>query len=204
MFIPGAAPWIHVTLYYSSFFAANALLGMFGGWVGHDTIVDVEQGSPGTQTLKIRRGVKSGPSGYTGSHKVFWDWFYEGCNSLGPWIPPEHQPAIAPVNMDRRWQTNTRNDVNYDIFHAQDAAILFQRTFKSDKLASLSGPLRQQYDIAEHMLKLAIHFANRFKIHSFALDSFGIPGKRGRVVRTVVTKKPPSVVQQSALHFLLA
>jgi hypothetical protein len=33
MLIPSAAPWAHVTLYYSSFFAANAILGMFGVWV---------------------------------------------------------------------------------------------------------------------------------------------------------------------------
>src|SRR5437870_13269655 len=33
MFIPSNAPWAHVTLYYSSFFGANAILGMFGGWL---------------------------------------------------------------------------------------------------------------------------------------------------------------------------
>src|SRR6266581_4007811 len=35
MFIPSNAPWAHVTLYYSSFFAANAILGMFGGWLDY-------------------------------------------------------------------------------------------------------------------------------------------------------------------------
>ena len=30
MFVASNAPWAHVTLYYSAFFAANAILGMFG------------------------------------------------------------------------------------------------------------------------------------------------------------------------------
>src|SRR5262249_44800235 len=36
MFIPSNAPWAHVTLYYASFFGANAILGMFGGWMDHE------------------------------------------------------------------------------------------------------------------------------------------------------------------------
>src|SRR5262245_56287838 len=31
MLVPASAPWAHVTLYYASFFSANAILGMFGG-----------------------------------------------------------------------------------------------------------------------------------------------------------------------------
>src|SRR5712671_5035449 len=41
MSIPSNAPWAHVTLYYSSFFAANAILGMFGVWSHLKRLVDV-------------------------------------------------------------------------------------------------------------------------------------------------------------------
>src|SRR5438046_1606169 len=47
MLVPASAPWAQVTLYYSSFFAANAILGTFGGWIGHTQdgirMVDVER-----------------------------------------------------------------------------------------------------------------------------------------------------------------
>src|SRR6476646_2130335 len=67
MFIPSNAPWAHVTLYYASFFGANAILGMFGGWMHYERLVDVEQGIPNTQILRISKSVCS-PSGYKGSH----------------------------------------------------------------------------------------------------------------------------------------
>src|SRR6266516_4758285 len=55
MFIPSNAPWAHVTLYYSSFFAANAILGMFGAWSHLKRLVDVESGIPHSQVLRIAK-----------------------------------------------------------------------------------------------------------------------------------------------------
>src|SRR5579864_6768929 len=78
MFIPSNAAWAHVTLYYSSFFGANAILGMFGAWVHYERLVDVDLGTPTNQILRVSKPVHS-PSGYKGSHRVFWDLFYEGC-----------------------------------------------------------------------------------------------------------------------------
>ena len=62
MLIPSNAPWAHVTLYYSGFFGANAILGMFGGWLNHERMVDVEQGLPTAQILKVTKNPGS-PSG---------------------------------------------------------------------------------------------------------------------------------------------
>ena len=58
MLVPVAAPWAHVTLYYSSFFAANAILGMFGGYVkteGKRTVIDVLTQMPDSQEFLITR-----------------------------------------------------------------------------------------------------------------------------------------------------
>ena len=56
MMVPVSAPWAQVTLYYGSFFAANAVLGIFGGWIGHtqngNIAVDVERGASGTQCVE--------------------------------------------------------------------------------------------------------------------------------------------------------
>jgi len=44
MFTPSNAAWAQVTLYYASFYAANAILGMFGVWIHRYHWADVESG----------------------------------------------------------------------------------------------------------------------------------------------------------------
>ncbi len=201
MFIPTNAPWAHVTLYYSAFFGANAILGMFGGWLDHERSVEVDQGTPSSQVLRISRRPRS-PSGYSGSHRVFWDHFYEGCNIISPWVPAALQSAISPVNGDRIWQIKARNDVNYDMHSAFRGARFLSSNFNPKRLRSLSGPLAQQMEVTEGLLKLAIYFATYFGVHSFAYEGLGT-GTRSRVLRALVTKTPPGLVTQSSLQDFL-
>ena len=201
MLIPSNAPWAHVTLYYSSFYGANAILGMFGGWIDHERLVDVERGSPAPQILKVTKRPRS-PNGYTGSHRVFWDYFYEGCNTIAPWVPADLQTAVTPINGDRIWLTNTRNDINYDMHGAYNGAMFLRANFNPKKLNSLSGWLGQQFEVTESMLKLAIYFAKQLKVGSFAYEGLGT-GSRSKVFREMVTKAPPGLVSQSAVHELL-
>jgi len=174
---------------------------MFGGWLDHERMVEVDQGTPNSQVLRISKRPRS-PSGYSGSHRVFWDHFYEGCNIISPWVPVELQSAIVPVNADRIWQITTRNDVNYDMHGAFDGAGFFGSNFNPKKLRSLSGPLAQQMEVTEGMLKLAIYFATYFGVHSFAYEGLGT-GARAKVFRELVTKSTPRVVDQSALRELM-
>ena len=201
MLIPSNAPWAHVTLYYSSFFGANAILGMFGGWIDNERLVDVDQGIPTSQVLKITRKPRS-PNGYSGSHRVFWDYFYEGCNTISPWVPPELQSAIAPVNGDRTWQTDKRNDVNYDMHGAFSGATYFHSSFNPKRLDSVSGSLGQQLEVTQSMLKLALFFAQEMKISSFAFEGLGT-GSRSKVFRELVTRPTPALVNQSVLRELI-
>lgn len=202
MFIPSNAPWAHVTLYYSSFFAANAILGMFGVWIHLKSIVYVEIGTPNLQKLRIDRRFVS-PSGYKGSHRVFWDFFYEGCKRFSPWVPPGLQQVTAPVNSDRIWPVRARNAVNYDSFIAFQATENFAGSFDPTKLYSVTGPLRQQLELTEGMLRLALYFANFLGVSSFAFDGLSVTGKRSKIMRMLVTKVPPGLSQQSALQELL-
>lgn len=201
MLIPSNAPWAHVTLYYSSFFAANAILGMFGAWIHIDRVVDVEQGTPNSQILRISRQVKS-PSGFKGSHQKFWDFFYEGCTIITPWVPASFRSVIAPVNSDRVWQIRARNGVNYDTFVAFESAKLFDSSFNPRKLRSVSGSLGQQLEVTEGMLRLAVHFANHLGVSSFPFEGFGT-GNRSKIMRTLVTKVAPALRTQSVLDDLL-
>ena len=200
MFIPSNAPWAHVTLYYSSFFGANAILGMFGVWIHLTRWVDVESGIPNHQILRIN-GKPKGPNGYGGSHQRFWDYFYEGCSAISPWVPNEFLSAIAPVNSDRIWQINSRNEVNYDTFMAFDAALSLETNFNSKRLRSYGGSLGQQLAITEAMLQLARYFANTFKISSYPYEGLAT-GTRPKALRALVTKSAPGLTNQSILQNL--
>jgi len=177
---------------------------MFGGWVGHRMVVDVEDPTPRTQKLKIQRKYSPGPTGLEGSHKLFWDYFYQGGLMIRPWAPGHLQGAVDPVSGSREWQIEARNAVNYDTIEAHAVALRFQSSFKAAKLSTLTGPLRQQYDTTHLILRLALHFADKLKLHSFGIADFGATGTRNRIIRSVVSKKTPAVVQQSGLEALLA
>jgi hypothetical protein len=203
MLIPASVPWAQVTLYYSSFFAANAILGMFGGWIGHTNdgmrVLDVEHGVPGSQELRIYRKLSS-PSGANGSHRIFWDFFYDATASIAAWAPPSMVSALNPVNGDFGWQIAERNDVNYDMFNAWEASKRFQKTFKPSKLTSLSGPLKLQLDATEAMIRLALEFAKQLGLGTDALQGCGQIGSASLVRRRLGSQRPPQLVSQSAFH----
>ena len=207
MIVPVSAPWLHVTLYYASFFAANAILGMFGGWIGtappRNRVVDVEDGTPHSQVLRIRRGVKS-PNGLNGSHRLFWDFFYEAAATVSMWAPRKLRSALIPVNGDFTWQTNQRNEVNYDTLRAWEASTLLHSTFKPNRFPeSLNGPLGQQFETTEQMVRLATAFANMLAVQSFALDGCGARGTRLEIQKHLVRQRSPAIATRSALRKLL-
>ena len=86
---------------------------------------------------------------------MLWEFFYEGCAIITPWVPASLQSVIAPVNNDRAWQIKARNPLT-DTFVAFDSAKLFDSTFKPKKLRSVSGSLGQQLKVTEGMLRLAV------------------------------------------------
>ncbi len=203
MLIPASAPWAHVTLYYASFFAANAVLGMFGGWIGYTQdgirVVDVEHGVPGTQELRIHRRLSS-PSGATGSHRVFWDFFYDSAASISAWAPTPLAAALSPINGDIAWQIAERNDVNYDMFNAWDSAKLLHNTFKPSRLKSLRGPLQLQFEASERLLKLALRFALDVGISTSGLEGCSQIGTASQARKRLAAQRPPQLVTQSAFH----
>jgi hypothetical protein len=203
MLVPASAPWAQVTLYYASFFAANAILGMFGGWIGQTQdgmrVVDVEHAIPGTQELRIHRKLSS-PNGAAGSHRAFWDFFYDAAASLVAWAPTSLAMALNPVNGDFAWQIAERNDVNYDMFSAWTAAKLFHGTFRASRLRSLSGPLQLQCEASERLIKLALKFSTDIGLASMALEGCGQIGTAAQVRRKLSAQRTPQLVTQSAFQ----
>jgi hypothetical protein len=206
MLVPVSAPWMHVTLYYASFFAANAILGMFGGWIGYTEsgprVVDVERGAAGSQVLRIHRKLAS-PSGAKGSHRAFWDFFYDGVAGISAWAPVELVGALRPVLGDFGWQIAERNGVNYDMFRAWESSILLCNTFRASRLRTLSGPLKLQYEVAEQMLRLALFFGSEVSLSAEALVGCGHPGTRRQVQRRLASQAPPRIVTQSKFSEML-
>ena len=206
MLVPVCAPWAQITLYYSSFFAANAVLGMFGGWIGstsHGTrVVDAERGLIGSQELKVHRKVTA-PSGARGSHRVFWDIFYDATASISAWAPPALAIALSPVNGDFAWQITERNDINYDMFHAWSSSRHFHATFRPERLSRLDGPARLQLETTERMIRLALHFARELALPGNALNGLSTSGSRTQMQKRLVTSKVPKLVSQSALSDFL-
>jgi hypothetical protein len=209
MLVPVSAPWAHVTLYYSSFYAANAILAMFGGWIGQLPIrrglrvVDVGAFAVGNQRLVIHVEPPS-PNGATGSHRVFWDFFYDGAAHIAQWAPAKLRPALAPVNGNYGWQIAERNRVNYDMFEAWASATFFSDHVDASRLRrTLRGNIGQQFEITEMMLRLAVMFAKTLSLECFGLIGCGIEGPRHQIQKRLIRQAPTSAVMQSALHELL-
>lgn len=196
LMMPGASSWAHVTLYYSSYFAARALIGMFGGWIGNRMIIEVAASQPGNQELIINRKVQST---YSGSHERFWDLFYGATASLVPWVDPKIRVAITPVSSTVTWQSENRNEVNYDSFSAFQLASSFQANFDAATFpASLPGHLSTQFSISEGLLLITSKFVREFGLTTDALDALVPAGpRRAKLERLVFRDRAPSLVNRT-------
>ncbi len=206
MLVPVAAPWAHVTLYYSSFFAANAILGMFGGYVkteGKRTVIDVLAQMPDSQEFLITRNPPL-PAHAPGTHGAFWAFFYDSAAKVRPWAPLGLAGALTPPT-DLVWQTTTRNAVTYDMFCAFETSQAFPAALDPTKFpASISGNLRQQLETTEQMVDLAMTFARVLKLECFALSGLANDSGRLKSQRRLVRRTAPRVVTHSAIDRFLA
>ncbi len=194
-----ASSWAHVTLYYSAYFAARALLGMFGGLIEKDAVVDVHKSQIGNQELYINRNPQST---YHGPHRRFWDLFYGAVPPLLTWIPVGLRYAIEPVQGAITWLIDNRNTVNYDTYSAHELAVEFQKSFVATKFPqSLVGPLSTQYAVAEGLLTVVSTFVRQFQLRTDALDSLTPAGpRRVKIERLVYRARPPKITAKARLR----
>jgi len=193
--ISSASPWAHVTLYYGSWHAANALLGLFGCTIINNYVIDVERGLQGNQTLRIRKiGEKPGQinTTYKGSHQKFWYLFYQAFQATQAMFPSGFQLALSPVAGDRLWQIARRNDINYNSFSSIQLAQDFERGFVSCSFPScLPGVMNTQYKVFEVLLEMSFHYAQDFGIATDALNRLRAPSPLRRKVRELVYNEKP-------------
>lgn len=202
LMIPSSSPWAHVTLYYGSWYASRALLGMLGCAVFGKVVVDVNKGSPGQQELRLR-GIGSKPGQYNstfrGSHRIFWDIFYTAIQNLTPMVEPRFAAVLSPISGDPTWQIQHRNEVNYDSLTGFRLAEDFGRSFfKQGFPGCLPGVLNTQFGVLETLLELAYSYAYQFGLSTGALNGLGHPASlRDKVRRLIYTDKPPGLVQKT-------
>lgn len=208
LMIPSSSPWAHVTLYYGSWFASRALLGMFGCTVFRSVVIDVASSSPGRQALQLHGiGKRQGQmtTTYNGSHRQFWDFFYRAVGALRPMLGPRFAAVLAPVNRRPTWQIEQRNNLNYDCHAALRLSQDFSQGFSKERFpGSMPGALGTQYRILEGLVELAYAYAVQFGVSTDALSGLGQPGPlRDKVRQLIYGDKPPGLVRKTRKSALI-
>jgi hypothetical protein len=206
---PSASSWAYVTAYYGTWYAAQALLGMFGCTIFDNFIVDVNKSLSGQQELIVRKignGVGDESTTYVNqsSHKRFWDFFYRAVTPLRPVVvSPYLVVALMPVNGNAIWQTQRRNDVNYDTFKAIKLDRDFHAAFSGASFpTSLPGILNTQYGIFEAMIELSFLYAKQFNLQTDALP--GVGGTFRKKVRNLIYgARLPRIISKTKKSILL-
>lgn len=197
LIIPSASGWAFVTLYYGNWYAAQALLGMFGFRIFTKHFVDVHSSTLGSQKLSVTRINTSHTSAF-GSHRKFWDLFYQAVVNLRPVIPSHLVFALNPVSSRSDWQIAQRNDLNYDSKTALKLTEDFIHIFnKANFPNSLPGVLGTQYRVFEAMLEISFSFARQFNLNTDSISSIFGNNLNKSAKEEIYHKKSPNLVSKT-------
>lgn len=202
LMISSSSPWAHITLYYGSWYASRALLGMFGCQIFSPyLVVDVHKGTPGNLELRVRKiGKNLGQMSttYRGTHRIYWDLFYRAALPLKTIIKPHLATVLSPISGDPVWQIQNRNEINYNSYISIQMARNFEQSFtKSSFPACLPGAMGTQYRILESLLELVFTYADDFHLGTDALKNFSSTSLRKKIRSLVYNVKAPSLVRRS-------
>jgi hypothetical protein len=177
------------TMYYGSFFAANAILGMFGGWVrGVKFRIDVQHGNVGKQEFRIHRDAGSS---LQGPHRQFWDFFYGACNQLVPFVEPAEEFALRPISGNPTWLIERRNEINYDSAQAIGLCTDFLKGSAPHQIPSrLPGTMSTQFRVLEELLTVACKLARMVGLRTDGLDALSPSGELRKRIRTLIYDIP--------------
>jgi hypothetical protein len=188
-----SASWAYVTLYYGCFFAAKALIGMFGVWIDSPYFVEIQDGTPNSQILVCQHNKKYPNTNYVGTHRIFWDMFYKSVSPIIPLVPLQLQYALAPISSDITWLTDNRNSVNYDGYKSMQMGKDFANTFSENNFPNcLSGAIATQYKLLETLVEVVFKFATDFGLQTDALDCLSARDVVRNKVRTLICVPLPN------------
>ena len=177
LMIPSSSHWAQVTLYYGSWFAAHAILGMFGCRVFYKHVVEVDQSNPGSQKLTRQRiGNAQNQYRFTnrGSHKRFWEAFYATTPRFRHLADQKYAHLLSPIKSDAMWLINQRNRFNYNMPESINLRNSFVSSFSKRSFPnSLPGELNTQYSVCEGLLMIGLSFVSQFDLITDALNTKG-------------------------------
>ena len=177
LMIPSASHWAFVTLYYGSWFAANAILAMFGCRVFYEHVVEVERSTPGNQRLsRLKIGNRQNQFPFTkrGSHQRFWEAFYATAPHFSGMADQNYVHLLSPIAGDTMWLIHQRNRVNYKMVDSIELRNLFVSNFTRRAFPNgLPGELSTQFSVCEGLLHIGVSFASQFGLSTDALNSLG-------------------------------
>ena len=190
LMIPSSSHWAHVTLYYGAWFAARALLGMFGCAILNKHVIHVDRSSPGKQALRIQK-IGTRQNQYhvikSGSHQRFWEIFYSTVTSIIGFVNIQYSAVLSPISNNDTWPIEQRNKVNYDTFEIMKFDSAFGNGFSDISFPSgLPAELHTQYRMCEGILAASCSFAARFCLATDALDTLSAPAPLGQRVRHLI------------------
>jgi hypothetical protein len=194
-----AVAWAHVTLYYASFFAASALLEMFGCYANENKfIVEVAAGLTGSQRLELNTHIMTDLGIQDrGAHEKFWYIFYDGSSHIYPWVAnPILKEVLRPGSVGETWQIETRNKVNYDTQSSITTCERFQRNFDPNQFPGcIQGELSDQLSTVDNMTRLAFSYARRFRLNTDALSALTSTGaSRGhKIEQLILNERTPDL-----------
>jgi hypothetical protein len=192
MFTASSTFWAHVSLYYSGWFAANAILGMFGCWVyGRRKklriVIEAALHTPGNQQFNVEKNYSTQ---YLGSHQIFWDAYYRAMTSVVLWTDPSLHLAVTPISNSNIWPIERRNSINYRTPTAFDLMDHFSANFnKHDFPNSLHGETVTQYQLTRTLLLFASQRAAEFKLNTDVFRQFG---SRSEAIKNLIYRTRPS------------
>jgi hypothetical protein len=188
--------WTLVGLYYSSFFAARALLGMHGCWIGKpDRWVESVSSTPGKQRLAYRR-TRYSSAKHVGSHRVTWEAYYVAIKPLKSFVSPPCVVAMDPVNSSPYWMSDLRNRINYEPAAAFALIDDFGSSFDSTNLPGcFPGKFNTAYRVATAFLMLLSEVTANVGL---ATDVFSPYSTRALGIGALVTAAAPKELGQFA------
>lgn len=184
--------WTGVGLYYSAFFAAKAIMGMYGCWFKTPkSWIEVVDTTPGKQRLIFRPRVYAGSGG---PHQLGWRAYYAATTSLRPSAStPEAIFALNPINSSETWLIDTRNEINYNPFQAFRLKEEFEGSFdNADIPACFSGKFSTMYTVSNAFIAYARQTAIDLSLKT---DVFAVHADRAQWIRMLVTSaQEPALV----------
>lgn len=188
LFSSASVFWAHVSLYYSGWFAAHSILGMFGCWVqGDKKVIQVKNHSPGSQEFTVTKDYPTQYSG--GGHQFFWDAYYNAMRAVVLWTDPSLHLAVKPISSNHIWAIEKRNLINYQTVQAFKLMDDFNAGFDPGKFpGSLQGDVATQFQLARTLLLFCADRASEFALKT---DVYSTTGSRAKAITELIFKATP-------------